>query len=326
MRAEKVETGTTAWRGGMDDLAAPLTTEEVAQARRRIAGVALRTPAVRSAEGVNLKLEALQPHGSYKIRGATNAIRARRERGEAVDAVVSASAGNFGQAIAAAARDLGLPCVIHAPDNAARVKVARLKALGATVREHPFADWWRIMQTRETGDAGAFFHPVADRDVVAGAATIGAELAEDVADVRAVFAPIGGGGLICGTAQGVRLTRPGCRVVAVEVETAVPLQAAFAAGGPVTVERRPSFIDGMGSTRILDEMWPLLSRLVDEVVVVSVAEVEAALRRLALEHHVVAEGAGAAAYAAALKVGAQGAVALVSGGNLDAVELARIVR
>ena len=307
------------------DLVSPLTADEIAAARHRLEGVALRTPIVRSAEGVALKLECLQPFGSYKIRGATNAILARRERGEVIEGVVSASAGNFGQAIAAAAQRFGLPCVIHAPDYAARVKLARLVELGAVVREAPFEVWWEVMQTRRTDDAGAFFHPVADRDVVTGAGTIGAEIAEDFPEVEALFAPIGGGGLISGTAQGIRLRRPQCRVIAVEVETAIPLKAALEAGEPVTVERKSSFIDGMGSSRILDEMWPLLEGLVDEVVVVSVAEVEAAVRRLALDHHVIAEGAGAAAFAAALKTGRKNAVALVSGGNLDPAELSRIL-
>ncbi|MDZ4371443.1 MAG: pyridoxal-phosphate dependent enzyme [Phenylobacterium sp.] len=307
------------------DLTTPLRADEIAAARRRIEGVALRTPLIRSEEGWALKLECLQPLGSYKIRGATNAIQARRERGEQLSAVVSASAGNFGQAIAAAARRLDLPCMIHVPDNAARVKVARLTDLGATVHEHPFDHWWRIMQTGETGDAGAFFHPVADRDVVAGAATIGAEIAEDLPGPATLFAPIGGGGLMCGAAMGLRARHPGCRIVAVEVETATPLQAAMAADGPVIVSRQASFIDGMGSTRILDDMWPWLRALTDEVVVVTAAEVEAAIRSLALEHRVVAEGAGAAALAAARKVGVQNAVALVSGGNIDPTELLRIL-
>lgn len=307
------------------DLTTPLSAAEIAAARARIADVAIRTPLIRSGEGVALKMECLQPFGSYKIRGATNAILARIERGDDIQAVVSASAGNFGQAIAAAAKRLGLPCVIHVPDNAARVKVARLKDLGATVREHPFEGWWQIMTTQETPDPGAFFHPVADRDVVTGAATVGAEIVEQFPEVEAVFAPIGGGGLMCGTAQGIRLTNPNCRVVAVEAETAIPLKTAFEAGHPVKVERQPSFIDGMGSTGVLDEMWPLFQAQVDEVVVVTVAEIEDALRRLALDHHIIAEGAGAAAYAAILKTGTRNACAVVSGGNLDPKELARIL-
>jgi threonine dehydratase len=143
---------------------------------------------------------------------------------------------------------------------------------------------------------------------------------------QAVLAPIGGGGLACGIATAIKLARPGCRMVAVECETATPLKAAFEAGHPVTVERRPSFIDGMGSTRVLDQMWPLLSRLIDEVVVVSVAEIEDAVRRLARDHHVVAEGAGAAALAASNQVHDQRTVCIVSGGNIDPGVLARIIQ
>jgi len=300
---------------------------DIDAAQARIQDVALRTPLVASGERpVWLKLEALQPYGSYKIRGAVNAVRARLEREPGIKAVVSASAGNFGQAIAAAARQFGLPCVIHVPDNAARVKVQSLRQLGAAVREHSFDGWWRIMQTRETGDEGAFFHPVCEPEVIAGAATIGEEILADLPEVQAVIAPIGGGGLACGVATAIKLARPGCRMVAVECETAIPLKAAFEAGHPVAVERRPSFIDGMGSTRVLDQMWPLLSRLIDEVVVVSVAEIETALRRLAREHHVVAEGAGAAALAAAPRVADLKTVCIVSGGNIDPGELARIVQ
>jgi threonine dehydratase len=306
-------------------LADPLTPAEIEEARKRIADAALRTPLAPMRDGRTwLKLECLQPHGSYKIRGATNALKARLEQG-AVTGIVSASAGNFGQAIAAAAARHVLPVTIHVPDNAARVKIENLKRLGATVHEHSFADWWRLMETRETGGAGTFFHPVCEREVIAGAATIGAEIEEDLPDVEAVLIPIGGGGLASGIAQAVRMKRPGCRILAVETDTSLPLKSALEAGEPVTVPREASFIDGMGSTRVLDEMWPLLKSLVDEVIVVSVAEVEAAIRRLASEHHVIAEGAGAAAVAAAQKTGIDRAAAIVSGGNIDRAELVRIL-
>jgi threonine dehydratase len=307
-------------------LSDPLTAAEIDEARRRIVGAALRTPLVPMADGRTwLKLECLQPVGSYKIRGATNAIRAAIESGEPIEAIVSASAGNFGQAIAAAARTMNLPIVVHVPDKAARVKVDNLRRMGATVREHSFDDWWKILESRETGDAGTFFHPVCERAVIAGAATIGEEIIEDLPDVEAVLIPIGGGGLASGIAQAVRRHRPGCRIIGVETDTALPLKAALAAGAPVTVERRPSFIDGMGSNRVLDAMWPLLERLIDDVVVVSVAEVEQAIRTLARDHHVIAEGAGAAAVAAAAKAGIARSVAIVSGGNLDWTELQRIL-
>ena len=308
------------------DLSQPLGAEEIEDARRRIAGAAIRTPLVAAADGrTQLKLECLQPMGSFKIRGATNAVRAWIERGGASGQVVSASAGNFGQAIAAAARAAGLTAVVHVPDNAARTKVERLIALGATVREHPFADWWAILQTRHTDDAGTFFHPVCEREVIAGAATIGAELIEDAPELEAVFVPIGGGGLASGIAQGVKRLKPSCRIIAVETEASTPLTAARAAGHPVPVARRPSFIDGMGGAGVLDEMWPLLSRWIDDVVVVSIAEVEAAIRALASHNHVIAEGAGSAAPAAAAKFGGPNAAAIVSGGNLDASELTRIL-
>ena len=308
------------------NLVEPLTAQEVAEARRRIADVAVRTPlvAMRGAP-VRLKLECLQPYGSYKIRGATNVLRTRIERGEAIASIVSASAGNFGQAIAAAARLQGLPVTIHVPDNAARVKVENLKRLGAEVRAHSHEDWWRILETRETGEEGTFIHPVCEREVIAGAGTIGAEILEDLPDVEAVLIAVGGGGLACGIAQAVRMKRPGCRILAVETDTATPLRAALGASEPVTVPRSPGFVDGIGSTRVLDAMWPLLQRLIDEVVVVSLAEVEEAIRRLAAEHHVIAEGAGAAAVAAATKLGIDRSVAIVSGGNLDPAELRRIL-
>ena len=307
-------------------LADPLTEAEIHDARRRIAGAALRTPLVPMADGRTwLKLECLQPTGSYKIRGATNALRAAVESGEPIEAIVSASAGNFGQAIAAAARTMNLPLTVHVPDKAARVKVENLRRMGADVREHGFDDWWRILESRETEDAGTFFHPVCERTVIAGAATIGEEIVEDLLDVDAVLIPIGGGGLACGIAQAVRRYRPECRILAVETDTALPLKAALAAGRPVSVERQPSFIDGMGSSRVLDAMWPLLERLIDAVVVVGVAEVEQAIRTLALDHHVIAEGAGAAAVAAAAKAGIDRSVAIVSGGNLDRTELRRIL-
>src|SRR5262249_60631018 len=132
-------------------------------------------------------------------------------------------------AAAAAARELGLPCTIHVPTDAARVKVESLERLGATVREHPFAGWWQIMQTREPGEAGLFLHPVCEREVIAGAATIGEEIVRDLPGVETVLIPVGGGGLASGIAQAVKAARTGCRIVAVESEVSTPLTAAFAA-------------------------------------------------------------------------------------------------
>ena len=307
----------------------PLTPEEISTARARIAGTALRTPLVLATDGrTRLKLENLQPTGSYKIRGATNALKARLESGPPPSAIATASAGNFGQALVHAASRLGVPAVVHVHDKAARVKVENLRRMGATVHEHVFEDWWRIIATRDPGPGAAdavFIHPFAEREVLAGAAAIGEEIVEDLPGVEAVLVPIGGGGLVCGIAQAVRRHRPGVRIIGVETDTSQPLRAALEAGEPVTVERTPSFVDGIGSTRVLDAIWPLLQRLVDEVTLVTIAEVEQSIRRLAADHHVIAEGAGAAAFAAAGKTELGNAVAIVSGGNLDWGELRRIL-
>lgn len=315
-----------ATRTGRPALDTPLTEDEIEAAHRRIEGAAIKTPLVPTLDGrTHLKLECLQPYGSYKIRGATNAVRARIEVDGKVDTIISASAGNFGQAVAAAAGAYGLRCIIHAPDVAARVKIESLKRLGAEVREHPFARWWEIMQTRQTGEDGVFIHPVGEREVIAGAATLGDELVEQLPNAKTIYVPVGGGGLISGIAQAVKAHNPTCRVVAVESEVSTPLKAAFEAGKPVQVERGPSFIDGMGSTIVLEEMWPLLKRVVDDVVVVSVAEVSDAVIRLLREHHVVAEGAGAAALAAAARDPGHSTIAIVSGGNIDWPVLEKIV-
>ncbi|HEY3813805.1 MAG TPA: pyridoxal-phosphate dependent enzyme [Caulobacteraceae bacterium] len=304
----------------------PLTADEIEAAQRRIADTAVVTPLVPTLDGrTHLKLECLQPYGSYKIRGATNAVRARIEVDGAVETIISASAGNFGQAVAAAAAAYGLRCIIHAPDVAARVKIESLKRLGAEVKEHSFARWWEIMQSRKTGEDGVFIHPVCEREVIAGAATLGEELADDLPGARTIYVPFGGGGLISGIAQAVKARNAGCRVVAVESEVSTPLKAAFEAGKPVIVERGPSFIDGMGSTTVLEEMWPLLQRVVDDVVVVSVQDVSDAVIRLLREHHVVAEGAGAAALAAAAHDPGHSTIAIVSGGNIDWPVLEKIV-
>jgi threonine dehydratase len=308
------------------------TEAEVAAARANIAGDALRTPVWRletATPGVNvyLKLENLQPLGSFKIRAAVNALRAA-DPAALRAGVLGASAGNFGLGLALAARRLGAPVTIVAPDTAAEAKTEALKALGARVIRVPFEAWWRVLTTRRfDGADGVFFHPVAETAVVAGNATIGAELAEDLPAFDAVVVPFGGGGLISGIGSVMRRLRPGARMIAVEAETARPAAAALAAGGPARVEHRPSFVDGIGSAIVLDEMWPLVRETVDATVAVSLAEIAGAIRLLATQRHVIAEGAGAASVAAALagRAGEGDIVCIVSGGNIDAAKLAPIL-
>ena len=312
------------------------TAADVAEARANIAGIARRTPLWRldvDTPGVNihLKLETLQPLGSFKIRAAVNAIKTmlKTDGPEALrGGVLAASAGNFGQGLARAARDMGVPATIVAPDSAAQTKTAALEAMGARVIRIPFDDWWQVLTSRRfDGADGVFFHPVADSAVLAGNATIGAEILEDLADFDTVVVPFGGGGLVSGIGSVLRRVKPGVRVVVVESEAAQPLAAAFAAGRPTKVTHAPSFIDGMGSSIVLDEMRPLIRKTVDETVCVSLAEIADAIRLLAAKHHVIAEGAGAAAVAAALsgRVGGAEIVCIVSGGNIDLSKLGPIM-
>jgi threonine dehydratase len=308
------------------------TSAEVDAARANIAGIARRTPLWRldvdiPGVTIHLKLENLQPLGSFKIRAALNAIKTADpdalRRG-----VLAPSAGNFGLGLAWAARRMGIPATIVAPDSSAATKLDALEALGATVIRVPFDAWWQVLTTRRfEGAEGVFFHPVAESAVVAGNATIGAEILEDLADFDTVIAPFGGGGLISGVGSVMRRLKPGVRMIAVESEAAQPAAAALAAGRPTTVPYRPSFVDGIGSTTVLDEMWPLVRGMVDETACVSLAEIADAIRLLAAKHHVIAEGAGAAAVAAALsgRAGKGDIVCIVSGGNINASKLGPIL-
>jgi threonine dehydratase len=309
------------------------TAADVDAARANIDGIALRTPLWRldaeTPAGVNiyLKLENLQPLGSFKIRAAVNAIKSKDPQSLS-GGVLGASAGNFGQGLAWAARRMGVPVTIVVPDSAAATKAAALKALGARVIRIPFDDWWQVLMTRRfDGADGVFFHPVAESAVVAGNATIGAELIEDLAEFDTVIVPFGGGGLISGIGSVMRRLKPNVRMIAVESQASQPVAAALSAGGPVKVTHAPSFVDGMGSTVVLDEMWPLVRQMVDEAACVSFAEIAGAIRLLAARHHVIAEGAGAASIAAALsgRAGKGDIVCIVSGGNIDPSKLGPIL-
>jgi threonine dehydratase len=307
---------------------------EIEAARHRLAGLAVRTPLVRlprpaahgSAPEIWLKLENRQPIGSFKIRGAGNAMR--RLRPEALrDGVCTASAGNMAQGVAWCAREMSVPCRVIVPDTAPAAKTNAVEALGGEVVRVSFADWWRVMETHDPrGVPGAFIHPVEHNDVIAGNGTIGLEIVEDLPDVDTVVVPFGGGGLIAGIGAYLGALQPGCRVVAAEVDTAAPLRASLDAGEPAAITRTPSFVDGIGGAAVLPAMWPLVRQVVHEAVVVSLDDIAEAIRTLSRDARVVAEGAGAAALAAALR-GAAGrrVVCVVSGGNIDPDTLSTIL-
>ncbi len=306
--------------------------EAIQAASERIADSAIRTPLIRlPVEGagceIYLKLENLQPIGSFKLRGAGNAM-ALAGREALSKGVYTASAGNMAQGVAWNARRLGIPCSVVVPDHAPATKLAAIERLGGRVVKVPFARWWDVIVTGEfAGLDGRFIHPVRDPDVMAGNGTIGLEILEDLPDVDAVVIPYGGGGLSCGIASAIRALKPAARVYAAEVETAAPLAASFAAGEPMEVEYEPSFVDGIGGKSVLPEMWTLARALLDGSLVVSLDETRAAIRLLAERSRVVAEGAGAASVAAALagKAGGGAVVCVVSGGNIDSAVLAGIL-
>jgi len=308
------------------------TIADVRAARARLAGLVVRTPLVRLAVDeapaeIHLKLECLQPIGSFKIRGATNAMAlAGPERLR--DGVYTASAGNMAQGVAWSARRLGVAATAVVPEHAPQAKLSALARLGARVEKVPFDAWWQLLVDRgQPGRKELFIHPVSDLAVMAGNGTIGLEILEDLPDVETLLVPYGGGGLSCGIASALRGSGSRARVIACEVDTAAPLSAALAAGGPVPTPYTASFVDGIGGKSVLAEMWPLASRLLDGALSSPLDDVAAAVRLLAERAHVVSEGAGAAPVAAALsgRAGRGKTVCVVSGGNIDARVLARIL-
>jgi threonine dehydratase len=291
----------------------------------------LRTPLVRlDVEGTTeiwLKLENLQPIGSFKLRGALNAIRSA-PREALAGGVVTASAGNMAQGVAWAARELGVPATIVVPENAPPTKLDAIERLGGRVIRVPHERWWQaLVDGRFEGADGLFVHPVQDEAVMAGNGTIGLELAEDAPDADAVVVPWGGGGLTTGIASALAAVAPGIAVHAVEPETGAPLARALEAGEPRPVDYRPSFVDGAGSRALLPAMWERARPLLSGAHAVSLAETAAAVRLLAGRARVVAEGAGGLALAAALAGSVPGRklVCVVSGGNIDAARLVAIL-
>jgi threonine dehydratase len=299
--------------------------DEIRRARERIGDDVLRTPIVQLDERIWLKLECLQPIGSFKLRGALSAVRAASSA-ELAAGVVTASAGNMAQGVAWAAREVGVPARVIAPSDAPRAKLDAVESLGGVIVPVTHEEWWQAMVERgRDGVDGFFVHPVEDDMVMAGNGTIGLELVEDLDGFDTVITPWGGGGLTTGIASAVKALRPDVNVVTAEPETAAPLAAALAAGEPTGIEFRPSFVDGAGGRALLPTMWDRARGLVDEAVAVPLDEVADAMRMLASRARVVAEGAGALALAVALHRDDR-CVCVVSGGNVDAAVLAQVLR
>ena len=308
------------------------TLADIRRARERLAGIALRTPLVRlnvyeAPAKIWLKLENLQPIGSFKIRGAANAM-ANIPPPQLARGVVTASAGNMAQGVAWCARERGIPCTVIAPDTAPAAKLAAIERLGGRVIKAPFERWWQTFQDRAyPGVDGTFIHAFDDPFVIAGNGTIGLEIVEDLPDVEAVVIPWGGGGLASGIGAAIREVAPACRVLTAEAETGAPLAASLAAGEPRTVDYRASFVDGIGSRTVFPQMLRHAIALVDGALVSTLEEIGAALKLMVERNRIVAEGAGAASVAAALsgRAGTGNVVCIVSGGNIDVDKLTSVL-
>jgi threonine dehydratase len=306
---------------------------DIRAARERIAGAALRTPLVRlnsddpDAE-IYLKLECLQPIGSFKIRGASNAM-ALTSREALARGVWTASAGNMAQGVAWNARRLGVRCTVVVPEGAPQTKLAAVKRMGGTIVAVPHDEWFDTFRTHtREGIEGLFVHAFSDDAVMAGNGTIGLEILEDLPDVDAIVVPFGGGGLVSGIASAVRALRPKTKILAAEASTSAPLAASLAKGEATEIKHQRSFVDGIGGPRVFPEMFTLAKELLDGVVVSSLEEIASAIRLMVERNRVVAEGAAGASVAAAVagRAGRGKIVCVVSGGNIDTAALVTILQ
>jgi len=317
-----------------------ISLDTVREATETVYRAAIRTPLVRfdlpdrrvDGPQVFLKLETLQPIGSFKIRGAQNAI-ARLPARELSDGVWTVSAGNAAQGVALAARLAGVSCSVMVMDTAPETKLHAIERLGATIVKASYDECCRTVEQHGSSRmAGRFVHPFDDDDFISGNGTIGLEIMEDLPDADAIVAPLGGGGLLTGIGVAVKAIQPAARVYAAEPETAAPLSVSLRAGRACRFDNwQPSFVDGAGGKSVLTSMWPLLRTWVDDSLVVTLDQAARAMRSVADRVHVIAEGAAACAIAAALSdtLAARGhkkIVAVVSGGNIDLTRFSELTR
>ncbi|MCZ6774596.1 MAG: pyridoxal-phosphate dependent enzyme [Proteobacteria bacterium] len=309
------------------------TLDEVHAAAKLLAPHIVRTPLLRlevsdTPNEIFLKLENLQPIGVFKVRSMGNAMLSV-EDGALRQGVYTASSGNAGLGLAWMAQRLDIPATVYAPGSAPAAKLDAVRDFGASVQRLDDDEWWKIIEMGgHPKDPGLYVDAVRSPAALAGNATIGLEIIEDLPDVDTVFVPFGGGGVACGISSAIRAIKADTRIVVAESDAAAPVTAAFKKGRPVTIAMQPSFISGAGAPSVLTEMWPLVSRLVDSTVVMPVSEVAAAVRLLFEKNQVVAEGAGAISVAGALanRAGSGKTVCVVTGGNIDADVMAKILQ
>ncbi|NYT05879.1 MAG: threonine ammonia-lyase [Methanomicrobiales archaeon] len=315
-----------------------VTPEDIRQAASVISGHVIRTPVIFSptfstmtGANVYLKLENLQLGGSFKVRGAQNAIHARRNA-IGPKGVIAASAGNHAQGVALAARNAGIPATIVMPEWVSVSKEAATRGYGAEVIIHGTTLDESIRHAMSLAAEGfSFIHPFDDPAVIAGQGTIGLEIIGDLPDAATVVVPVGGGGLIAGIATAVRDANPGIRVIGAQSRACPSCAAALEAGHPVTVPAGPSVADGILVNPVGKLPLEVIEKLVEGVVLVDEPAIISAVNLLLARKKVLAEGAGAVALAALLSGGVtvepgSTVVAVISGGNVDIPLVDRILR
>jgi threonine dehydratase len=310
----------------------PVSMAQIEAARARLEGLSMVSPVVACGaapgdKSIRLKLENLQPIGSFKIRPIGNAVLARAPA-ELTSGIYTTSTGNSALGLAWMARRLGIAATAVVPVNAPEAKLEKLRRLGARIDMRPIEEWWHAIKSGALeGQKGVYIDAVRDPASLAGDATIGVEILAQSPDIEAILIPFGGGGLACGIACAVRALKPDVKIIACELASAHPLKAAFEAGAPTETAHAPGFVSGVGFGSVLPEMWPLVKTMIDEVITVSLTEVAAAIKTMVEYNRVVAEGAGAVSVAAALsgRYAETKVCAVVSGGNLDSSMLATIL-
>ncbi len=311
----------------------PVGMAQINDARERIAALSMISPLVGcdsapQGKTIRLKLENLQPIGSFKIRPIASAVLAKR-RADLNSGIYTTSTGNSALGVAWMARRLGIVATAVVPANAPEAKLEKLRRLGTRIDMRANDVWWRAIETGAIDDQeGVYIDAVRDPASLAGDATIGVEILEQWPDVEAILIPFGGGGLACGIACAIRAIKPDVKILACELSSAHPLKAAFDAGCPTQTSHEPGFVSGVGFGSVLPEMWPLLRSMIDGVITVSLAQVAHAIKLLAENNRIVAEGAGAVSVAAALfaQYDQSRVCAVISGGNIDSDILATILQ
>lgn len=320
----------TGWGG--EPVSAP-GLDEIRSAARLLQGTVVRTPLVGlhsydTVTDIYLKPEVLQPVGSFKIRGVGNwALNLSEEdRGRGLS---TTSAGNTAAALGYMARRLGVPARSMVPSTLHETKRRMLASYGVELVEvdmdglmaYMFEERWRV-------EPFSYLNPWGEPLMIAGHATMGIEIFDDLPEIDSVFVPVGGGALLSGVAAALKALKPSVKVYAVQAAVNSALSAAFEAGGPVWIEWEDTVVEGASTPVITDEMYPMLRSLVDEVVLVSEDQVKDAMRRLALRNKLVTEGAGAAAVAAAITIPVEKrgtTVCVVSGGSVDEALLREVL-